>query len=111
MTEETENALKGKWAIEGSFKMPEGKTKFIISYGVNSERDGPAGYVGNFEAPRELVDLIVATVNAARDLRRIVEGIDGTMNHGTWRDDNGNRLKDTPEWVSFYNASSVATSR
>ena len=36
-------------------------------------------------------------------LRRIVEEIDGAMNHGTWRDDHGNRLKDTPEWVQFYN--------
>lgn len=37
-------------------------------------------------------------------LIEIVEGINGAMNHGTWRDDHGNRLKDTPEWVAFYNA-------
>lgn len=33
---------------------------------------------------------------------KIVEGIDGAMNHGTWRDDKGMRLKDTPEWVALY---------
>ena len=40
----------------------------------------------------------------ARALKEIVEGISGAMNHGTWRDENGMRLKDTPEWVQFYNA-------
>lgn len=34
----------------------------------------------------------------------IVEGIDGAMNHGAWRDERGMRIKDTPEWVSLYNA-------
>lgn len=43
-------------------------------------------------------------IKSAKELNRIVEGIDGTMNHGTWRDQNGTRLKDTPEWASFYNA-------
>jgi hypothetical protein len=38
----------------------------------------------------------------ADDLIGIVEGIDGAMNHGTWRDDHGARLKDTPQWVAFY---------
>jgi hypothetical protein len=37
-------------------------------------------------------------------LKRIVEEIDGAMKHGTWRDEHGMRLKDTPEWVAFYNA-------
>lgn len=32
----------------------------------------------------------------------IVEGVKGTMEHGTWLDKNGMRLKDTPEWVEFY---------
>lgn len=46
-----------------------------------------------------------ALQNAAYGLRRIVEEIDGAMNHGTWRDErDGARLKDTPEWVAFYNA-------
>ena len=40
--------------------------------------------------------------DAARGLTEIVEGIDGAMNHGTWRNDNGKRLKDTQEWVQFY---------
>lgn len=43
-------------------------------------------------------------LNAAQALRKIVEGIEGTMNHGTWRDDHGRRLKDAPEWVDLYNA-------
>lgn len=37
-----------------------------------------------------------------KNLVEIVEGIKGSMEHGTWRDDRGRRLKDTPEWVSFY---------
>jgi len=37
-------------------------------------------------------------------LKRIVEEVDGAMRHGTWRDAHGMRLKDTPEWVAFYNA-------
>ncbi len=41
---------------------------------------------------------------AARGMKRIVEEIDGAMNHGTWRDERGMRLKDTPEWVALYNA-------
>ena len=32
----------------------------------------------------------------------IVEGFNGAMCHGTWRDDKGFRLKDTAEWVSYY---------
>ena len=50
---------------------------------------------------------VKALVDAARGMRRIVEEIDGAMNHGTWRDDHGTRLKDTPEWVSLYNALSA----
>ena len=49
-----------------------------------------------------------ALQNAAYGLRRIVEEIDGAMKHGTWRGDiDGVRLKDTPEWVAFYNAMSL----
>lgn len=47
---------------------------------------------------------VQALVDALRGLRRIVEGIDGAMAHGTWRDDIGIRFKDTPEWVEAYNA-------
>ena len=39
---------------------------------------------------------------ALEALVTIVEGIDGAMNHGTWRDDKGMRLKDTPQWVALY---------
>ena len=45
-----------------------------------------------------------AVAEAGRSLLRIVEEIEGAMKHGTWRDEKGGRLKDTPEWVSFYNA-------
>lgn len=38
-------------------------------------------------------------------LIEIVEGLKGSMEHGAWRDEHGKRLKDTPEWVKFYNAS------
>jgi len=41
---------------------------------------------------------------AGLGLKRIVEEIDGAMKHGTWRDEHGMRLKDTPEWVAFYNS-------
>lgn len=41
---------------------------------------------------------------AALGMRRIIEEIDGVMNHGTWRDERGLRLKDTKEWVALYNA-------
>lgn len=47
-------------------------------------------------------------VIAALGLSVIVEGITGTMKHGTWRDDRGVRLKDTPEWVALYNALNAA---
>ena len=43
-------------------------------------------------------------VEAGDGLHSIVEGIQGAMQHGTWRDEKGQRLKDTPEWVAFYNA-------
>jgi len=41
---------------------------------------------------------------AGLGLKRIVEEVDGAMRHGTWRDAHGMRLKDTPEWVAFYNS-------
>jgi len=43
-------------------------------------------------------------LTAGLGLKRIVEEFDGAMKHGTWRDENRMRLKDTPEWVAFYNA-------
>ncbi len=45
---------------------------------------------------------VKALVETMAGLKRIVEEIDGAMNHGTWRDEKGMRLKDTPEWVSAY---------
>ena len=40
-------------------------------------------------------------LEAADRLISIVDGIGG-LSHGTWRDEKGMRIKDTPEWVSFY---------
>lgn len=45
-----------------------------------------------------------AMFSATVGMINIVEGVDGAMNHGTWRDERGMRLKDTPEWVALYNA-------
>ena len=47
-------------------------------------------------------------LSAAKNVKRIVEELDGSMTHGTWRDDHATRLKDTPEWIAFYNAISDA---
>ncbi|WPE22443.1 hypothetical protein [Shinella zoogloeoides] len=47
-------------------------------------------------------------LNAASGMKRIVEELDGAIKHGTWRDEHGLRLKDTPEWIVFYNALSKA---
>lgn len=55
-------------------------------------------------APPTPVSHVSGLLETAKGLKRLVEEIDGTMNHGTWRDDRGMRLKDTPEWVAFYNA-------
>ena len=41
-------------------------------------------------------------MNEAVALIEIVEGIKATTEHGTWRDEHGRRLKDTPEWRAFY---------
>lgn len=43
-------------------------------------------------------------LSAAKGVKSIVEELTGTMTHGTWRDDRGMRLKDTPEWIALYNA-------
>lgn len=48
--------------------------------------------------------VVAELVEAAKALKAIVEEIRGAMEHGTWRDGKGQRLKDTPEWVAFYNA-------
>lgn len=44
-----------------------------------------------------------ALIDASGELCSIVEGVQGSFNHGTWRDEkNGMRLKDTGEWARFY---------
>lgn len=51
---------------------------------------------------------IAALVEASAGLKSIVEGIQGAMEHGTWRAEGSNlRMKDTDEWVTFYNALSA----
>lgn len=55
-------------------------------------------------APRADLTPPAADYVAGLGLKRIVEEIDGAMKHGTWRDEHGMRLKDTPEWVAFYNS-------
>jgi hypothetical protein len=47
-------------------------------------------------------DALKALPFTGNALSQIVEGVKGAMEHGTWRDDRGVRLKDTNEWVSFY---------
>jgi hypothetical protein len=58
-------------------------------------------------------DLVAAAILAERKrwkaleftgpaLISIIEGIQGAMEHGDWRDQKGMRLKDTNEWVAFY---------
>ena len=54
---------------------------------------------------REKGKLTADLVRAAEDLIELVEGIDGTMKHGTWCDEKGQRLKDTDPWVRLYVAS------
>jgi len=81
----------------------------VIAVTVDDEEEHPFGD----EAERvETIPLYCAgpdgLLEAAKGLKRIVEEIDGTMNHGTWRDDKGVRLKDTPEWVALYLAISEA---
>ena len=57
-------------------------------------------------APLEAPDagVVAELVEAAKGLKAIVEEIRGAMEHGTWRDEKGQRLKDTPEWVTIHNA-------
>lgn len=58
----------------------------------------------------EAAEAKVEKLRGAGDgLHSIVEGIQGAMQHGTWRDEKGQRLKDTPEWVAFYNARAAIT--
>lgn len=46
-----------------------------------------------------------ALVDAAIGLKGLVDGIQCAMEHGTFRAERSNlRMKDTDEWVAFYNA-------
>jgi hypothetical protein len=51
----------------------------------------------------ELEGLVKEAREKANALIDIVEGIKGTMEHGTWRAERSNlRMKDTDEWAAFY---------
>lgn len=58
-------------------------------------------------SPRVVTDEMV---EAGKRLKSIVEEVEGAFKHGGWWDENGVRLKDTPEWVAFYNALTAALS-
>lgn len=73
-----------------------------VSTGDTDEGDYIVAALNAYEASPS--SQTAGLIEAANGLKRIVEEIDGTMNHGTWRDDKGRRLKDTPEWVRLYNA-------
>jgi len=63
-----------------------------------------------FTEAADHIERLNVLLETAKGLKHIVEEIDGMMNHGTWRDENGFRFKDTPEWVVFYNALHNASS-
>lgn len=67
-----------------------------------AQADYSARILAALEAPD--AGVVAELVEAAKALKAIVEEIRGAMEHGTWRDGKGQRLKDTPEWVAFYNA-------
>ncbi len=58
---------------------------------AEAERDAALAWVGKLR-------------EAGLGLKSIVEGIQGAVEHGTWRAERSNlRMKDTDEWVTFYN--------
>jgi len=80
------------WGLKERFETPEAA---IAS--VQADLAGDVAFALDLDA-------IAALVGAAREVKAIVEGIQGAMDHGTWRDDRGQRLKDTAQWVDFYTA-------
>ena len=68
----------------------------------------PADALAEVQRMREERDAALAQMKKLREaglgLKSIVEGIQGAMEHGTWRAERSNlRMKDTEEWVTFYN--------
>ena len=93
----------------------EGKAEITIL--LDAARQSAQWHESNWLKERDLkvaalakvkrMDAALAETKAVIDftapaLIEIVEGIAGTMDHGTWRDDHGKRLKDTGQWVAFY---------
>jgi len=65
----------------------------------------PAPTDADLDAAALARPVVRALVEAAEMLISIVEGIQGAMEHGMWWNQKGAvRLKDTNEWVAFYNA-------
>lgn len=75
-------------------------------YGDPAKAEAPEGAEPLYLHPAPAVPDDVPI--AVGGLIAIVEGITGAMKHGTWRDKNGVRLKDTPEWVALHNALNAA---
>lgn len=90
------------------------KNRLAIAEEALRRIDAVAFDFGYYEAAgrtmREIADKAIFEIDNLPDeaedpatpLIQIVEGVKGSIEHGTWVDRNGMRLKDTPEWVSFY---------
>jgi hypothetical protein len=91
VSEDFEGALKGMSAQELAQEL---ERRIVAAF------DQMAALYAQLAAAQNERDAIVAAGGA---LVRIVEGIEGAVKHGTFRAEKGMRLKDTPEWVAFYN--------
>lgn len=65
------------------------------------------------EQIKEAIEALRVLQFSGNALNQIVEGVKGSMEHGTWRDEKGRRLKDTNEWALFYTTfkNAAATSK
>lgn len=63
--------------------------------------DGPEA-ASELERMRREVEALRVLSFSGNALVQIVEGVQGSMEHGTWRDEKGMRLKDTNAWALFY---------
>ena len=97
MSELVERLRKKKYA---SAKPPYDR------YQVNP--DGPEAADEIVRLQRELDALRILSFSG-NALVQIVEGVQGSMEHGTWRDEKGARLKDTNAWALFYTTFKAST--
>lgn len=133
-------AFDGKWQDMPTYgEMPFSQLVEAVSEAIYAKRDIDVGvdaekFIGhqmlpaiNYNSLNRIVSAFVRSALLAtplqldedRSLRElgkslvgIIEGINGTMNHGTFRGEkSGLRLKDTPEWVAFYVALSALSKR